>query len=45
MDDCGGCNFCKDKTKFGEPNKLKQCMLYQTETDVSAEIYCKETVH
>jgi len=27
MDDCGGCKFCKDKTKFGGPNKLKQCCI------------------
>ena len=26
-DDCGGCKFCKDKAKFGGPNKLKQCCI------------------
>ena len=31
-DDCGACKFCKDKTKFGGPNRkrqsceLKQCL-------------------
>lgn len=35
-DDCGSCNYCKDKPKFGGPNTLKKkclqkkCLLLQT---------------
>lgn len=39
LDDCGACRFCRDKAKFGGPNRLKQvckhkrCVHLDTEID------------
>ncbi|RXG58047.1 CXXC-type zinc finger protein 1 [Armadillidium vulgare] len=29
VDDCGNCRFCRDKAKFGGPNRLKQVCVYK----------------
>lgn len=29
VEDCGQCRFCRDKAKFGGPNRLKQVCVYK----------------